>query len=589
MKADTLSLREIFSKDVRYVVPEFQRAYVWNEERQWEPLWEDIRSAAERYLAESDRAGDHFLGAMVAQQRKSRAREIERREVIDGQQRLTTLQLLLDAATATFEELDCGEQADYLRRLVHNRDVYASRDADLAFKVWPTEEDQTAFRHAMSREATDNGDLKDHLVIRAHTYFRERISEWLRESEPLPDRADALHETLSELLRLVVIDLDDDDDPHVIFETLNARGTPLLPSDLIKNYLHRSSERPDLIQQRWKHFGNKWWKKEIGQGRLLRPRVDVFINYWLMMRTGQEVATARVFDRFREYAEQRGESGQSAEDIAADLERVGGKYHDLEELRGDSALGAFLHRWRVMQAGALTPTLLWLLSHDAIGQARLERSIRALESWLVRRMVCRLSTRGWADMSHELVLRLEDAGPERADEAIVAHLAEQDAEATRWPNDRRLTDAFVSEPLYTRLTRGRLRLVLERLEEEIRPDKAEIQTHGALTIEHAMPQAWHEHWPLNAEPNEREEAKYQRESAIHTIGNLTLVTQKLNTSASNGPWERKREALDDHSALFLNKDLLRYAGDEWDEAAIEERGRRLAELAVAAWPAADAI
>lgn len=589
MKADTLSLREIFSKDVRYVVPEFQRAYVWNEERQWEPLWEDIRSAAERYLAESDRAGDHFLGAMVAQQQKSRAREIERREVIDGQQRLTTLQLLLDAATATFEELDCGEQADYLRRLVHNRDVYASRDADLAFKVWPTEEDQTAFRHAMSREATDNGDLKDHLVIRAHTYFRERISEWLRESEPLPDRADALHETLSELLRLVVIDLDDDDDPHVIFETLNARGTPLLPSDLIKNYLHRSSERPDLIQQRWKHFGNKWWKKEIGQGRLLRPRVDVFINYWLMMRTGQEVATARVFDRFREYAEQRGESGQSAEDIAADLERVGGKYHDLEELRGDSALGAFLHRWRVMQAGALTPTLLWLLSHDAIGQARLERSIRALESWLVRRMVCRLSTRGWADMSHELVLRLEDAGPERADEAIVAHLAEQDAEATRWPNDRRLTDAFVSEPLYTRLTRGRLRLVLERLEEEIRPDKAEIQTHGALTIEHAMPQAWHEHWPLNAEPNEREEAKYQRESAVHTIGNLTLVTQKLNTSASNGPWERKREALDDHSALFLNKDLLRYAGDEWDEAAIEERGRRLAELAAVAWPAADAI
>ncbi len=589
MKADTLSLREIFSKDVRYVVPEFQRAYVWNEERQWEPLWEDIRSAAERYLAESDRAGDHFLGAMVAQQRKSRAREIERREVIDGQQRLTTLQLLLDAATATFEELDCGEQADHLRPLVHNRDVYASRDADLAFKVWPTEEDQTAFRHAMSREATDNGDLKDHLVIRAHTYFRERISEWLRESEPLPDRADALHETLSELLRLVVIDLDDDDDPHVIFETLNARGTPLLPSDLIKNYLHRSSERPDLIQQRWKHFGNKWWKKEIGQGRLLRPRVDVFINYWLMMRTSQEVATARVFDRFREYAEQRGESGKSAEDIAADLERVGGKYHDLEELRDDSALGAFLHRWRVMQAGALTPTLLWLLSHDAIGQARLERSIRALESWLVRRMVCRLSTRGWADMSHELVLRLEEAGPERADEAIVAHFAEQDAEATLWPNDRRLTDAFVSEPLYTRLTRGRLRLVLERLEEEIRPDKAEIQTHGSLTVEHAMPQAWHEHWPLNAEPNEREEAKYRRESAVHTIGNLTLVTQKLNTSASNGPWERKREALDDHSALFLNKDLLRYAGDEWDEAAIKERGRRLATLAAAAWPAADAI
>lgn len=588
MKADTLSLREIFSKDVRYVVPEFQRAYVWNEERQWEPLWEDIRSAAQRYLAERDRAGDHFLGAMVAQQQKSRAREIERREVIDGQQRLTTLQLLLDAAVVTFEELGCDEQAAHLRPLVHNREVYAIRDADLAFKVWPTEEDRTAFRHAMSREAReakDNGDLKDHLMVQAHAYFRERIRDWLRESDSLPDRADALHETLAELLRLVVIDLDDNDDPHVIFETLNARGTPLLPSDLIKNYLHRSSEQPILIQRNWKQFGNRWWKKEIGQGRLLRPRVDVFINYWLMMRTGQEVATARVFDRFREYAKR----DESVEAVAADLERVGRKYHDLEEMRDDSALGRFLRKWRVMRVGALTPAILWLLSHDAIGQARLERSIRALESWLVRRMVCRLSTRGYADMSLALVRRLEDGGPERADEAIVTHLAAQDTEAALWPDDRRLTEAFVSQPLYTRLTRDRLRLVLQRLEEEIRSDKAEIQTHGHLTIEHAMPQAWREHWPLNVEQAEREEAEYRRGRAIHTIGNLTLVTQKLNTTASNGPWAAKREALGDHSVLFLNKDLLDHAGDEWDEAAIEERGRRLAALAAAAWPSADAV
>lgn len=585
MKTETMTLRQLFSKDVRYVVPKFQRAYVWNEERQWEPLWGDIRDAAERYL-DGDRTGDHFLGAMVAELKDFGAREIERREVIDGQQRLTTLQLLLDAATATFEELECSEQAAHLRLLVRNQELYASRDADLAFKVWPTEEDQAAFRHAMDRQEPDDGDFKEHLTVKAHAYFRETIRDWLQESGPLLDRADALHVTLTELLRLVVIDLEDSDDPYVIFETLNARGTPLLAFDMIKSYLmsEAGKESERIHQQHLKHFEGRWWKKEIGQGRLLRPRVDVFINYWLMMRTRQEVATARVFDRFQKYAK-----GESAEDIAADLERVGRKYHDLEELRDDSALGAFLHRWRVMQAGALTPTLLWLLSHDAIGQARLERSTRALESWLVRRMVCRLSTRGWADMSHALVRQLEDAGPERADDAIVAHLAEQDTEATLWPDDRRLTDAFVSEPLYTRLTRGRLRLVLERLEEEIRPDKAEIQTHGALTVEHAMPQAWHEHWPLNAEPNEREEAKYRRESAIHTIGNLTLVTQKLNTSASNGPWERKREALDDHSALFLNKDLLRYAGDEWDEAAIEERGRRLAALAAAAWPAADAI
>ena len=137
MRADTLSLKELFLKDVRYVIPTFQRPYVWNQEKQWEPLWDDVRNAAERYLDELDkiggdrdsaevrakaeeRVGRHFLGAVVVQQRPTAAAELETRDVIDGQQRLTTLQLLADATRQVVGEEGFNTEAKRLGWIVQN-------------------------------------------------------------------------------------------------------------------------------------------------------------------------------------------------------------------------------------------------------------------------------------------------------------------------------------------------------------------------------------------------------------------------------------------------------------------------------------
>jgi uncharacterized protein with ParB-like and HNH nuclease domain len=116
MKADTLTLKALFQKDVRYVIPTFQRPYVWNQDDQWEPLWNDVRNTAERYLDElaradgnnplaEERTGTHFMGAVVLQQQPTASAEIETRAVIDGQQRLTTAQILMDAAQEVFDHL----------------------------------------------------------------------------------------------------------------------------------------------------------------------------------------------------------------------------------------------------------------------------------------------------------------------------------------------------------------------------------------------------------------------------------------------------------------------------------------------------
>ena len=116
--------------------------------------------------------------------------------------------------------------------------------------------------------------------------------------------------------------------------------------------------------------------------------------------------------------------------------------------------------------------------------------------------------------------------------------------------------------------------MLEGVEAKLRTNKAETKgVPGNLQIEHVMPQTWHPNWPLPAEVAEDEEAAADRDLTIHTIGNLTLVNGRLNSSLSNAPWASKRKTLADHSVLFLNKRLVNKGPKVWDEAAIEKQAK----------------
>ena len=254
MKADSLNAKDLFGKNIRYVIPTFQRPYVWTKEDQWEPLWEDVEHAAERYLdaqneglegaKAEEAAGRHFLGAIVVQQELTGSAEIETRNVIDGQQRLTTIQILIDAAQDVAEEHEWDDVAEGLNDLVLNNKRYARKDPDHIFKLWPTSTDRDAFRAAMKNDH-DSSSFAGSAIVKAHEYFQFRIVDWVEQeldAEHQVQRVLALETALLGLLELVVIDLGTDDDAFVIFETLNARGTPLLASDLVKNFvMHTAS------------------------------------------------------------------------------------------------------------------------------------------------------------------------------------------------------------------------------------------------------------------------------------------------------------------------------------------------------------
>ena len=587
MKTDILTPKDLFQKDIHYTVPGFQRRYVWKQDEQWEPLWEDVCNTADNYLEQLNKENGevvvaeqntarHFLGAVVVQQVNTATRDVERREVIDGQQRLTTLQLLLDAVQYVCEERGEKGVARRLSKLVIN-DKDLVKDEDDIFKLWPTTNDREAFRHAM-HDGLPIDDYKDSLIVQAHEYFKLQASQWL-DSNTKSGQAcmEVLETALTGMLQMVVIDLGPQDDPHIIFETLNARGTPLLESDLIKNYVaYRAGQTAQ--DGLWGELDDDWWREEFRQGRLIRPRIDALLDYWLEMRTSEEVSAGKVFNAFRKVAD-----NQQIEDVMSEVKDDLSNYRRHEMEPREPVEKVFRYRASVMQIGAFTPALLAILSK--LDKARFG-ALQVLESFLVRRMVCRNTTKDYNRLALDLVSELDGCGPEDADRAVVQFFSGQQADSRRWPTDEDLEDACSSLPLYRLLTRGRLRLVLEGVEEQYRKTSLaeETQSPRNLTIEHVLPQSWEAHWPL---PNniDEHEAQHKRNQLVHTLGNLTLVTQRLNSKASNAPWKLKSKTLKKHSVLLLNRRLLdEFEEVAWDEQTILSRSRRMAALVAVVWP-----
>ena len=593
MKADTVDLAAIFGNQVRYMVPLYQRPYVWNREEQWEPLWQDILSVAERQLDgnPTNDAIPHFLGAVVLEQALVQSGKIHTRSVIDGQQRLTTLQLLLASARSVAAVHGQDDARRTFEKLLTNESFLVKHDG-YAYKVLPTERDKAPFREAMQDGV--GAATGEHRMHEAMRFFRTAINDWVTDGADeatIAARIEALSTVLWNRLIVVTIDLDPGDNAQIIFETLNARGTPLLAGDLIKNHLFQvatiqGAAVDSLYADHWRTLDTDWWRAEVQQGRLKRPRLDVFLNHWLAMRTGSEIVSHELFPAFKRHL---AAGDKSAESVLADLEVYARVYESFEREPEQTALGRFLYRLGVMEVTTAYPALLWLLGPEGItDSAEREVALAAIESWLVRRMLTRSSTKNYNVVFLALLNAVRGRGersPNGSD--VEGFLGGLTGESQAWPVAADVLSSLRGLPAYTALTRSRLRMVLEALEEASSSGLTEkvVLPHD-LTIEHVLPQEWGAHWPL-AVADDPVMARARRDAAKHTLGNLTLVTGRLNPKMSNAAWLTKREALRQFSVMRISTDLR--DAETWDEAAIARRGDRLANLTVSLWARPDDV
>ncbi len=593
-------MQHIFEKDVHYKVPLYQRPYVWNEADQWVPLWEDLSSVAE-VIEQGGSPRAHFLGASVQDKPDLPPGSIETRLLIDGQQRLTTLQLLIKAFEHVVSAMEADSFRKALRKLVSNDHPLCTEPSE-AFKIWPTNADRDDYESVMS--SFDNAEARANLEMAsnrkrvgrtipdAYLFFFEVISGWVEEADgdARDRRIAALYSAIRDNVRLVVIDLDDKDDAQMIFETLNARGTPLLAADLVKNSLLSELESncenaEAAYNKHWQAFDQDgaFWRQEIGRGHARRARLELFLRHVLSLMTGRNVSAAHLYTAYRELAS--GPDAPDALERMVSIHKYGVIYKRLQQGVDDPEISRHLERIGVMDLETIYPLLLVLFDRLKNDREGLLASIRALDSFLVRRMVCRLSTRSYGTFFLEVADEVN--GPNDVVALLIARLEKGTAEVDRWPTDTEFEKAWLGNALYENLRRPRLRMLLEEMERASRTKYAE-HTHvpSNLTVEHIMPQAWQAHWPLPGIANEMEEAG-DRDRLVQTIGNLTLLNDKLNPAQSNNAWvsedgHGKRAGLERHSVLYLNKALL--GQDSWTEASIIERGKSLLHLALSIWP-----
>ncbi|MDX6591753.1 MAG: hypothetical protein QOJ13_949 [Gaiellales bacterium] len=437
-------------------------------------------------------------------------------------------------------------------------------------------------------------DDPNNTIDEAFEFFDTEVRDWaLHEgAQEAERRLETVAEVLWSGVSLVVIDLGDGDEAQVIFETLNARGTPLLAFDLVKNLVFRRAQEEGLSLDAlhsdvWSKLEVRYWRELIGRGHRQRPRSEQFLLHWLTMREGSEIPPAEMFRRFdsRFQAEADGDVRSFVDSFCRDA----GVWKGFGEQPERSYERLFFQRLGEMGVLTAHPLLLLLFrsNPEELDPRRRRRLLRMLESWLVRRMILKLNTRNYGDTFSQLIAVVgQDLS--RADDLTLEWLRAQTGESAMWPNDAAVIDACVSVPMYQRqLNVTRTKLLLAGIELGMRTDLSEeIDLPPTLHIEHVLPQTWSLHWPVRGEA--AEECRHRH---VHVLGNLTLVTKRLNSTLSNAAWVSmpegrtpKRETLNKHSVLLLNRRLVDGWPERWDEETIDDRGRQLASVAVDVWP-----
>ncbi|BAK36604.1 hypothetical protein MLP_35900 [Microlunatus phosphovorus NM-1] len=462
-------------------------------------------------------------------------------------------------------------------------------------KIRHTNRDHAAFDEVMDAEPPiDHKDLKhaSSKITRAHAFFADAVATWLggADNDAYAARANALVAVLTSGLQLVAINLTAIENSQEIFETLNARGTPLTAADLIKNFVFQRLAAEGANTRRayaedWP-FDTRFWETEVTVGRYRVSRSSLFLNQWLASRLGEEISPQQTFSRFKVYVEH--DAGQKMADLLPTIKQQADLYESWTVAADDRdrqlrVVEMSVYRMKASELELLKPLLIWLHEPDRHLPDDVIDSVVALaESWIMRRMFLRLTTSDLGRVVAEIIRIHGEAPASELVDRVRGHLTRLNVSSTYWPGDEEIRVALTGEAAYRRFKVARLRLFLEAVENEFRrgTNQPQVPRRG-YPIEHVLPQKWQDNWPVDGL-----DAEIERGAHVHRLGNLTLLTSSLNSKVSNSAWNVKRERLREHDTLLLNSRLLRQGSKGgWNEGTIDARSDQLIDVLLRVWPA----
>lgn len=624
MQANPRTLDALFNSQLRYVVPMFQRLYAWRETPQWATLWEDVAEKAVLQLR-GIASNPHYLGALIIEGvRPSSPREVKRFLVIDGQQRLTTLQLLLCAYRdiARLKEWKTLDRA--VTRYVENGDQdVMEHPEEEAFKLWPTTLNRSVFRDII-RAGSKSAVEKCYPLIRlprkrkpeprsnlveGYLYFSARISEWIAESsvecgKSEEDTAFTLLQALQQDFCVVEIALSEGDDSQEIFYSLNSQGIPLSQSDLLRSLVFMRAEkekvnRDEIFNEYWSAFETDFWSETIRRGGRSYARLDLGLRYFLMAKTGQMVDARRVNEEYKRWVSAHPPRYPNVREELADFTRHAEVYRRYESVDSSSLPCTDLRRILIdLDVSTALPLILFLELDSGLSEAGIAECLSAIESFIVRRAFTGEETKEYNKLFVDVIGSLIGKPTDAILPALRDKLLAGGGATRQWPTDVAIIEKAVGRRVFDDMRTPALRLLLERLEYSLRTKKSEdAEIRQGLQIEHVMPQKWGANWLLKGKQIPPNVAEYpilakeelveladsirRRNLLLHTIGNLTLLNKHLNPAVGNASFTTKVSEYK-NSVLRLNRHFD--SATDWDEDAIVKRSRELGGAICAIWP-----
>lgn len=541
MQANETKLQKVIEGTVQYVIPLFQRTYSWDK-KEWQILWDDIVE-----LCEAEMPRIHFIGSIVSLPTVSVPEGVAKYLLIDGQQRLTTIFIILTLLRDNAKEESNIKLAEEIQeRFLVNK----FSDGYDFFKLMPTQADRLAFTNYIK----ELENLEETQITKAYDFFKKK----LRQKSQID--ADTIKKIIITSFSIVSIVLDIGDNPYLVFESLNAKGRPLTQADLIRNYFFMRihvNDQEEVFQKYWQPM-----QEALGNN------LTEFIRHFLM-RKGSIVKQTDVYYSLKEEV-----TPNNVVIYLQGLSKFSTFYEKLLNpmLEPIKSIRKHLIRLNRIEVTTAYPMLLSCYSAYSGGiltEDEFVEILQILENYLIRRFVCSIATNQLNKIFPSVCGQL--VGVEH--DELIGNFKE--ALLTKgYPKDKEFISRFVDSKMYGGGDRAiKTKLILETLEESYQ-HKEMVDIDKKFTIEHIMPQTLTSWWDEHLGAGGRD----IHELYLHNIGNLTLTA--YNSELSNDTFIAKRERFKE-SHLELNNYFAEQQA--WNKDEIEIRAEYLAEKALSVW------
>ncbi|MCL9805879.1 DUF262 domain-containing HNH endonuclease family protein [Flavobacterium amniphilum] len=565
LSANKEKLHSFFQGTNQYQIPFFQRSYVWKKDN-WEELWDNILEEKQAHTLGQD--SEHFIGTIIIKQKLSETLGINPFDLIDGQQRLTTICILLKAIQDSL-------QNDANKNFINSLLIFVDANGKQHIRVAHSKIDTKYFTEiVLSQDANKKltyDDYKDDIadklnnIQKCYMYFKSKTKS-LDQTELM-----SIANIVLQKLPVIHMALSKEDDVQQIFDTINSLGIKLTTGELLKNYLFASKKVEPYYNSYWESIFEededdvKFWNENKTAGRIPRTVIELFLHSFLTIKTEKLSKLESLFKEYKAYLKDTTDDDKIA--FAKELKEYAEIYCNfpsdinLKEFAFNDFEKRFFYLIDKLDINTVMPLVLYIYKNITDTNER-KNIIETLESYLVRRTACKLTTKNYNNLFVSIMGEMK-RNKVTTQEAFKQILLGYKDDTNIMPNDILLATAFSSSHIINKYAEGILFCITLYLNSHKYMDNNMLNNDN-LSLEHIMPKKWRNHWNT---PKVTDDTI--RDHKLLTLGNLTVVKGKLNSSMRDAAWAKKQKALQQFSTFKITTDYVNTS--TWSESSINNR------------------